>query len=257
MRPLLLALASLTFLACRTPSALRAPPPELVASSLSGGSGPSVRASGEPAPAPAQSQPWPIEHRTGLDWAYGQSLLQGFFGWTDYSDVSTSGSAQIDGDSGDLDQIPLIGGGGQIKLAGERLDFGLEGLLSFGGRADAVAFVAGGGGAVVAVDVDLLLFELYGGPFLSMFLGDRLRVYAAAGPLMQWAEWDQSGAVGDSGSGFGAGFYARTGLEFVLPSHTLIGFGVRWSDTTVDLGGDLGDLDIRGAEGLITVSEGL
>ncbi|TAH36002.1 MAG: hypothetical protein EYC70_12200 [Planctomycetota bacterium] len=201
----------------------------------------------------------PIQRRPGMDWQVGQALLQGFVGWSAFTDVEVDGgTTDVDGDSGDLDSIPLIGGGGQFKLGGERLDFGLEGLLSLGGRANATAFAAGGGGAAVAVDVDLLLFELYGGPFASMFLGEKLRVYAAGGPLMQFAEYDQQGGTFDNdGSGFGAGFYARTGLEFVLPSRTLVGFGVRWSDSSVDLSGGLGDLEIQGLEALITVSVGL
>ena len=90
-------------------------------------------------------------------------------------------SAQTGGPfEGELDQLPLLGGGGQWKLGGRRVDLGLEGLLGLSGRADAEAFAIGGGGAAVAVDVDLLLIDVYGGPFASMFLGDKLRVYAAA-----------------------------------------------------------------------------
>lgn len=249
MKPSRLALASFFCLACSASRPWRAPP-ELVASSDARGREPAL----------ALPQDMPVQHRSGMDWAKGHSLLQGFIGWTEFNEVSVDGSGpgDVDGDRGDLEEIPLIGGGGQLKLAGEGLDFGLEGLLSFGGRANAAAFVVGGGGAAVAVDVDLLLFELYGGPFVSLFLGDKLRLYAAAGPLLQFAEYDQEGnSLDDSGSGFGAGFYARTGLEFVLPQRLLVGFGVRWSDSTVDLSSDLGDLDIQGLEGLFTVSRGL
>lgn len=185
--------------------------------------------------------------------------MQGFLGYTSFENISADGSGTtVDGDEGDVDHLPLIGGGAQWKLGGKRIDFGLEGLLSFAGSANAAAFVSGGGGAVVAVDVDLLLFDLYGGVFASLFLGDKLRLYGAVGPLLEWAEWDQSGnGLDDNGSGFGVGTYARTGFEFALPSRTLVGFGVRWSDSTVDLGGALGDLDIEGLQMLFTVSRGL
>ncbi len=190
-------------------------------------------------------------------WAPGQPLMHGFLGVSKFSSVEVS-DADVDGDDGDLDQLPVIGGGAQWKLGGDRVALGMEGLLSFSWRADAEAFVIGGGGAAVAVDVDLMLLELYGGPFASMFLGEKLRLYGAAGPLLQFADYQQSGGgPSDDGSGFGAGWYARTGLEFALPSRTLIGFGVRWSDTTVDLGGGLGDLEIDGLQGLFTVSRGL
>jgi len=228
---------------------------------------PARRATPEPAPAPLElratpppQEPYPVarERFKPGTWNTGQPLMQGFFGVSAYSDVSVDGSgSEVDGDDGDLDQLPLIGGGGQWKLGGRNVDLGLEGLLSFSGRADAEAFVFGGGGAAVAVDVDLLIFELYGGPFASVMLRDKVRLYGAAGPLLQWADYDQSGdSLDDDGSGFGSGWYARTGIEFVLPSWTLIGLGVRWSDTTVDLG-DLGDLEIDGFQGLVTVSRGI
>ena len=203
---------------------------------------------------------FPIPSRNAMVWRPGQALMQGFLGVSYFSDVTVDidGPGEVDGDDGDLDELPVIGGGGQWKLGGDRIDFGIEGLLSFSGRADAAAFVVGGGGAAVAVEVDLLIFELYGGPFASIFLGDKTRVYGAAGPLLQWADYNQSGnGLGDDGSGFGSGYYARTGIEFALPPRALIGFGARWSDTSVDLGGSLGDLDIDGVQVLFTVSSGL
>ncbi len=207
---------------------------------------------------PAQDElALPFERPVGLPWSKGQALAQGFFGVTHFSEFEVEGG-NVDGDEGDLDQLPVLGGGGQWKLGGDRVALGLEGLLSFAWRADAKAFATGGGGAVVAVDVDVLIFELFGGPFASVFLNDHLRLYGGAGPLMQWAEYDQSGPNLDGdGSGFGSGWYARTGLEFVLPSGTLIGFGVRWSDTRVDLDNGLGDLEIDGFQGVVTVSQGL
>lgn len=197
------------------------------------------------------------ERGSGFHWQNGQPLMHGFLGVSTFSKVEAD-NGRIDGDDGDLDELPLIGGGAQWRLGGRNLDLGLEGLMSFSGRADAAAFVVGGGGAAVAVDVDLLIFELYGGPFASKFLGENLRLYGALGPLMQWADYDQTGnGLADDGSGFGFGWYARTGLEFALPSRTLLGFGARWSDSSVDLGNSLGDLEIDGLQLLFTVSRGI
>lgn len=183
------------------------------------------------------------------------TLLQGFVGASEYSHVVVDGgSGPVNGHDGDLDTLPLIGGGAQCKLTGRAVDLGLEGLFSFSGRANATAFAVGGGGAVVVLDVDLFLLELYGGPFASVFLGDKVRVYAAGGPLAQFADWDSNDAsIDDGGSGFGVGLYARTGLELRLPSGTWVGAGVRWSDSEIDLG-RAGDLDIEGFQVLITVS---
>jgi len=197
--------------------------------------------------------------KSRLQWHEGQPLMHGFFGVSSYSKVET-GNGEVDGDEGDLDQLPVIGGGAQWKLGGERFDIGFEGILSFSGAANASAVAVGGGNAGVAVDVDLLIFELYGGPFVSLFLGEKLRAYVSGGPILQWANYDQqssSSFYDDDGSGLGSGWYVRTGLEFALASHTLIGFGVRWSESSVNLGGNLDDLEIEGLQGLFTVSQGL
>jgi len=189
-------------------------------------------------------------------WHDGQTLLQGYFGVSDYRKVRVDAIGAPDVESDDA-QLPLIGGGAQLKLGGGRLDAGLEGMISFTSRADIAAFAASGSGAVVAVDVDLLLVDLYGGPFLSVFLGDRLRVYAATGPLMEWASYGQSGnGADDEGTGFGTGAYARGGLEWVLGPDVMLGFGLRWSDSTVDLG-QMGDMELDGVQYMVTLSRGL
>ncbi len=199
----------------------------------------------------------PFEPPVVPKWAIGQPLYQGFFGASLYDHVAVNGSSSgtIDGDEGDLDQLPVLGGGAQWKLAGDRMSLGLEGMFSFSGRADAEAFAFGGGGAVVVIDVDLLLYDFYGGPFVSIDIGDRVRIYGAAGPVMQFADWDQTiDDVYQDGDGFGTGVYTRAGIEFLLPSGTYIGFGARWSDTTVDLSNGLGDLEMEGVQIVFTVT---
>ena len=189
-------------------------------------------------------------------WSISEAYLQGLIGVSQFSTAEVNGGpTDIDGDDGDLDQLPYIGGGGQWKLGGDRIDWGLEAMLGLSGRANTTAFVSGGGGTVIAVDLDLLIVEFFGGPFFNMFIGEKLRVYAAAGPLFQFADYDQEGPTinNDSGTGFGFGGYARAGFEYLLPGNAWLGIGVRWSDTTVDLN-DLGDLEMDGILGLITLT---
>lgn len=193
-------------------------------------------------------------------WMIGQTVMQGYLGAYEFETVERTGGStpDVDGSDDDLSQLPAIGGGAQWKLLGERVDIGLEAMFGFGWRANATAFAAGGGGAVVAVDVDMLLIDLYGGPFVSMFLGERVRAYGAAGPLMQWSEFEQDGTgVQGSGSGFGTGWYGRTGLEFRVRPGLMVGGGVRWSDSTVDLDNNLGDLELEGLQWAFTVSTGI
>lgn len=200
----------------------------------------------------AQGPPPPRPQTGGSSrWRKGAALLQGYFGASINNLERNGGGVRVEADDVEL---PSIGGGGQWKLAGDRIDIGLEGMLGFNWRASSTAFVVGGGGAAVAVDVDMFLMDLYGGPFASMFLGDSLRVYAGAGPMMQWAFYDERGFSSQDGSGFGVGYYARTGLDFELGRGSYLGFGVRWSDSSIDVGGNLGDVDLDGFLWMVTFS---
>jgi hypothetical protein len=190
-------------------------------------------------------------------WRAGEAAMQGYFG-ASFLSLNTEGGGIANIDDDDV-SFPTIGGGAQWKLAGDEIDVGLEGLLAFSWRGNVAAFAVGGGGAAVAVDVDLLMFDLYGGPFVSMFLGDKVRIYGAAGPLMRWTLYDQDGpsnVFSGNGDGFGFGYYARAGVEFALSRGTMIGVCARWTDVAVDLGGSLGDLDMNGFEALLTISQG-
>ena len=185
----------------------------------------------------------------------GQVLLQGFVGVGYPESVTLEPDIEID--ETELDDLPVIGGGGQLKLAGERIDFGLEALMSFAFRSDLEALAFGGSGGVVVLDVDVFVFDVFGGPYASKLFADRVRVYAGAGPIISFVEYsqeDEAASVDEDGDGFGTGVYTRGGIEFLLPSGTLVGFGVRWSSAEVDLGDDFGDFELEGVQALITVT---
>jgi len=196
-----------------------------------------------------------------LEWNPGQSLLQGYIGAKYLSEfvVSPSGTPPIELADDEYDVLPVVGGGAQLKLAGQGIDFGVEGLIALSGRTDLEAFASSGGTTVAVFDVNLLVVELYGGPFVSKFVGDRLRLYGAAGPLLQWVGYDQDDNVTgqENTDGFGGGVYARTGFEFLLPSNKLVGLGARWSESSVDFNSDFGELDLSGLEVFVTYSYGL
>jgi hypothetical protein len=187
-------------------------------------------------------------------WRPGEVLLQGLVGAKYLSDFSVDrGASSVELEEDEYEILPVIGGGAQLKLAGASLDFGVEGLLSFAGRGDLEAFASSGGVAVAAFDVDLLVFEGYGGPFVSWFIGDSLRFHAAGGPLILWAGYDQSDDdIEEDADGAGGGLYARAGLEFLMPSGNLIGFGAKWSEASLDLSDELGDLELGGIEMYVT-----
>ena len=193
-------------------------------------------------------------------WELGGARLQGYLGVTELTDVTRTADSGPGGASTDDNvTMPTIGGGGQWKLAGNRIDWGLEGLLSISGRGNISALAVGGGGAVVAVNLDLLVVDFYGGPFMSFWLTDRFRLYGGAGPIVVFSNYSQDAqidTVSRSGSGFGTGWYGRLGTEFLIGGGTAIGIGARFSDTRVDLDSGLGDLDLEGLQYMFTVSTG-
>lgn len=188
-------------------------------------------------------------------WSGRGPLIQGFLGATAYDTVSRTGSNPVDveGNSDGLDRLPLLGAGGQWKLGAEGFDYGLDGFLTAQGRSNAAA-TATGQTSSVPIDVDVLAIDLCAGPFLSQSLGERFRVYGGAGPLLQLAEYEQHrNTVSEHGSGLGLGAYVRGGIDWILPSRTLIGLGARWSDTRTSLSGGLGDLKMEGFQLYLTI----
>ena len=148
----------------------------------------------------------------------------------------------------------IIGNGLSVTEAGSD-------LLGISGSGDAVSITGtgsalwlGGNGASGAYDTVTAASS-------KLTLGDSARVYAAGGPVMEWVDYQLDGPEGEGldsdSTGFGTGGYARAGIEFLVSPDTLLGLGVRWSDTTVDLGAALGDLEVRGYQVTLTVTQGL
>lgn len=193
-------------------------------------------------------------------WAPGQAVLQGYIGAAQLDEIRRTGGnlPPIDGSSDSLSQYPIIGGGAQWKLAGRRVDFGIEGMFNIAWRSGGTAFASGGGGLTVAVKVDLWMVDFYGGPFLSIPLGRKARAYGGLGPMMTFASYDQNaptGANSGNSTGFGTGVYGRFGIEFETWKGTFVGFGARYQDNTIDLN-SMGDLDVQGWQYFVSVTEG-
>jgi opacity protein-like surface antigen len=194
----------------------------------------------------------------------GQTLATGMIGASYYSQVGVEGSGPSSGTQpSDLEQIPVLGGVFQHTMWGDRVDAGLEVGGTLGFRTGGGYVYAGGNGIYINVKVDMYLFDLFGGPFVSVPLGQKARLYGSAGPLMQFASWDQSAenpgdsTYNQSSTGFGTGVYARAGLEFQLSRAMLIGLGVRWTDSSVSLGNTLGTMDIEGTQAMVTFTAGV
>jgi hypothetical protein len=233
---------------------------------------PAAARRGLPAPPQQSGHPFPdrdepgsiddfflaLEQDRRTHWPIGKTLMQGWIGAAYLQGVTLDGDGgEVEIDDDELENFPVIGGGGQLKLAGGRIDFGVEAMIAFSFRSDLEAFAVGGGGGTVVLDVDVLLIDVFGGPFVSVFLGERTRVYASAGPILHFLEYSQEDDLDDEeSSGSGGGVYARAGIEWLLPSRSLVGFGVRYSEGEADLGSDVGDFDVEEFQLLLTLTRG-
>ncbi len=190
----------------------------------------------------------------------GQTIAQGLVGASFLAKADRDGgnNPPVPGQAGDFEQVPMLGGVFQHAMWGDRVDMGLEVGGTLGFQTGGGYVYAGGGGLTVAVDINMSLFDLFGGPFISLPLGNKARVYGSAGPLLQFANWDQTGiGVNQTGTGFGTGLYTRAGFEYMLSRTMLIGIGLRWTDSRVSLGSGLGSLDLQGTQALISFTAGV
>jgi len=200
---------------------------------------------------------------SGPDLEPGVVLTSGMLGVSMLSEVDRHGGSDpaTGEEPRELEQLPLIGGAWQTALGGERFDYGLESGATLGFRSGRGYVRSGGGSLVVAVDIDLLLLDIFGGPFISTHLGEKVRVYGAAGPLMQFGNYSHQGSDGgteidEEGTGFGVGWYARTGIEMAVDSRMMIGVGVRWIDSRMTLSNGLGSLDVTGSQIMLSFTTG-
>lgn len=211
----------------------------------------------------ARTESWREYH--GADLEPGQVISQAMLGVTRFETAERSGGLDpsVPMGTNDLEQLPLISGALQEALGGnEYFDYGWEGgaALGFVGGGGFIA-ASGSNGLIVAVDIDLLLVDLFLGPFISTNIGNRMRFYMGAGPLVDFASYSHQGeeggtAVDTNGTGLGFGWYARGGAEVLVGDRYMLGVGYRWVDSSIALSGDLGTLDLVGSQMFLSLSTG-
>jgi|RhiMethySRZTD1v2_1073278.scaffolds.fasta_scaffold802029_1 hypothetical protein len=190
-------------------------------------------------------------------------FIQGLLGVTELS-TRNVGLDQGSWDSSDDSTMPLLGGAVQRPLRGsDRAHLGMEGGFLFGWMGNVETVIIGSGGAAVVGNNDVFLSEFFGGLYVDTMLGDKLRLYAGAGGLVDWAIVDVTytdsvfGFVNASGSGFGLGLYTRAGFDILLQGGMRLGFCWRWFETDLDLGGHVDDLELDGMQYMLTFTKSM
>lgn len=198
---------------------------------------------------------------------YGQVLL----GQLNLDDNTVTIDLNEEVYEGDLpDSLPYLGVAAQVPWKDDVIGYGWEGggFISWKNQNIAYSGTAGGGGAVINIQVDnnYWSFETFMGLYASFKPVNGFRLYAGAGPLFLMAVskvdnvnpqpqplTNTSGGgstiyinVDDYHSDFTLGAYARAGFDVHIHEQYWIGFSVRHMQAEIDLDKSIGTFDIDG-----------
>jgi len=200
---------------------------------------------------------------------YSEVSSQAFIGFTSL-DEDEIDFKEIDGldeldleDKPDLSDLISIGGAGYSKLAGDQLALGIEYGGIFSGMVDDVDSKSGNSAVVISADSSLFLLDLFLGPQVNANLGDKVRLYCGAGPLLMIgyvsADFEQREIeenydidVNENDTAVGAGGYVRLGVEVNTGRDSSVGIGVRGFTSSLDFSDTLGEVDFQGVQGFLT-----
>jgi hypothetical protein len=182
--------------------------------------------------------------------------VQALLGAVRFENLSLDIPDSADSREIDLSTLPQLGGAWTTLPLGDRLQVGLEASFLLGFKADKVNYIAaGGGGLVISISTSLWLFDLAGGAYANLFLdkGRNVRIYGGAGPLLMYADYRSDKEFDDSTpdeeerkTAFGAGVYARTGIEIRVHETGMVGLGARGTWAHLDFSEVGGRSDLAG-----------
>ena len=201
----------------------------------------------------------PIGSRRSSD----PTAVQGLIGVSFFDEMEFARADPMDPTNtvtSDVSTMPTLGFAGHYRLFGSPRSFegGLDGSLLFSWMRDSSSVTAvGGGGAVIKISINMFITDIGFGMYGSQMLGESFRLYAGAGPLVQFGNGNFDDELTDtSESGFGVGWYARVGFEYELKPREFLGIGVRGTNSEIDFGGSVGDIDTDALQVFVTYTMG-
>ncbi len=201
-------------------------------------------------------------------------LMQAFFGSLQLDD-QVAGWDEFNGEPVSVEfpsSLPSGGVEAEYRYGGSQaVDWGINSGGSIGWKSGDTRISGGftdGTGGFIRFDFDNSLFvgELHIGAFLRAHLGERVSMYASAGPLVMYGqhEIEDEEVVApdgenvdpgsDSDSAFGFGYYGRVGIDFQYSPGQHLGLGVRYLSAELDFDKTVGEIDIEGPQFVISYS---
>ena len=159
-------------------------------------------------------------------------------------------------EGGDFD-FNIFGLDVQKSYTDKSFMYGLEGggLLSLDSslRSFRVSSGGGGGSTSISIDIKSFLIDVFFGGYVGYQPAKWLRLWVGAGPLLIWGsrETDPVAAPADettstSESEFGAGVYARAGIDIFFTDTVGLNLGARVTETTLRFENQVGKVDVEG-----------
>lgn len=190
------------------------------------------------------------------DWE-SDYTVQGLLGAAEFRDLHFNINDSATPAEADFSLLPQAGGAWHTSPhGGERFQYGLEASFLIGTQVEKLNYLyLGGGGVRISLSTSLWLFDLAGGAYANLYLDNkqRVRLYAAAGPVLMFANYrtekdfsDGSDSETASESALGAGAYARAGIEFRIHENGMAGIGVRNTWSNMDFSDAGGSEHLRG-----------
>ncbi len=198
------------------------------------------------------------------------SYFQGLVGaaWFDEDKLTVADPSLGDPNmvsSDDLSTLPCLGVAAQFALAPTPSHIGIDTSLLFGWHSDDTSIAARNGQARVEIDSDLWLLDVAIGLYAQTILGDRWRLYGAAGPMLLYGEYSGDTTEEDltvtpttkteqssDETAFGVGGYARLGLEYLVAPNAFVGVAVRGIATTLEFDDAVEDGGLTSIQGFVT-----
>lgn len=159
---------------------------------------------------------------------------------------------------GDIKKLRSLGFTLQTPMNHGKIQYGWEGGATLAYERNTTFFlqIDGGASGSVSIDSDLWTGDFSAGGFISAMPVDWLRFYLSAGPQLYWGlvksdsdeveiepyEQNSNGSTividtSRDDSDFGAGLYARAGVDLMLPNGLIVGASVRQTTTELDFSG--------------------
>ena len=156
-------------------------------------------------------------------------------------------------------EINIFGADAQSPFGGDLLKYGIETGAIFSIDSNIHHFRASsgrnGGTVAVSAEVDSFLMDYFFGGYLGLEPSKWLRLYVGAGPLLIWGmqstepeESDSEEVNSSSEIAFGAGLYARAGIDIFLSEQFGLNIGARINETTLSFKDTAGNVDIEGLQ---------